>query len=266
MADKEAESVPFINISDASFLKRSWKFDKDMNCFLGPLDHDSIEKMLMVWVKSKAVTEEHQGISVIQTAMQEYFFYGKDIFEEKREMLLKVVNKLAWQDYINEDTFPTYGDLCLRYKKSSSKCFSFEQNFGVQSGTCLFNEVPMFENLINMKSEHNNGTPFDDPTVVRKLIFYVVTFFILKFYINFCLLGFIFERLVIYFSNNVRKVLYKKKFSVRKIVFAYTLLELFTIIEYWIVIIVILYMTIQMKRSFYLFFNSQRWKGQYISI
>jgi DNA-binding cell septation regulator SpoVG len=33
MADKEAESVPFINISDASFLKRSWKFDKDMNCF-----------------------------------------------------------------------------------------------------------------------------------------------------------------------------------------------------------------------------------------
>jgi hypothetical protein len=147
MADKEAKSVPFIHIDDASFLKRTWRYDNDMKCRLGPLDHDSIEKMLMVWVKSKAVTEEYQGVSVICTALQEYFFYGKEVFENKRPMLISLITKLGWDDYVNKDTFPTYDDLVIRYMKSSSKCFSYEECFAPQSGLCLFN------------NEHNNGIP-----------------------------------------------------------------------------------------------------------
>jgi hypothetical protein len=147
MADKEAESVPFIHIDDASFLKRTWRYDDDMKCRLGPLDHDSIEKMLMVWVKSKAVTEEYQGVSVLCTALQEYFFYGKQVFEEKRPMLVGLISKLGWDDYVNKDTFPTYDDLVIRYMKSSSKCFSYDECFAPQSGLCVFNNI------------HNNGIP-----------------------------------------------------------------------------------------------------------
>jgi hypothetical protein len=131
MADKEAESVPFIHIDDASFLKRKWRYDEDMKCMLAPLDHESIEKMLMVWVKSKSVTEEYQGVSVLCTALQEYFFYGKSIFNEKRPMLVNLVKKLGWSDYVNAETFPTYEDLVTRFINSSSKCKSFEECYEV---------------------------------------------------------------------------------------------------------------------------------------
>jgi hypothetical protein len=87
MADKEAESVPFIHIDNASFLKRTWRKDDDLGCMVAPLDHDSIEKMLMVWNRSKSVTEEAQGISVISTALREYFFYGKETYNDKLIML-----------------------------------------------------------------------------------------------------------------------------------------------------------------------------------
>jgi len=143
MADKEAVSVPFINIEDASFLKRTWRYDEDMKCMLAPLDHDSIEKMLMVWVKSKAVTEEYQGVSVMCTALQEYFFYGKDIFNDKRNMIVSLIDKLGWQDYVNKETFPTYDDLVLRFRNSSSKCSTFEECFALQSGVCEY--TPNFE-------------------------------------------------------------------------------------------------------------------------
>lgn len=141
MADKEEESKPFIHIDDSSFLKRKWRYDENLKCRMGPLDHDSIEKMLMVWVKSKAVTEEYQGVSVICTALQEYFFYGEEIFREKRHMLVNLIEKLGWQHYVNKETFPTYDELCLRFKKSSSKCFTFEECFGVQSGYVSLDEI-----------------------------------------------------------------------------------------------------------------------------
>jgi hypothetical protein len=116
---------------------------------MGPLDHDSIEKMLMTWVRSKAVTEEYQGVAVLITALNEYFFYGKDVFEDKRIMIVDLVNKLGWDEYVNFDTFPTYDDLCLRFKKSSSKCASFEANFGVQSGLIETPSVRSFYLFLN---------------------------------------------------------------------------------------------------------------------
>lgn len=131
MADKEAKSVPFINIKDASFLKRTWRFDKDLNCMVAPLDHDSIEKMLMVWSRSKAITEEAQGVSVISTALREYFFYGRDIFEEKLLVLKQLIKDLKWDIWVEESTFPSFEELCDSFKRSSRHCDSFEVYFPV---------------------------------------------------------------------------------------------------------------------------------------
>jgi hypothetical protein len=131
MVDKEAESVPFIHINEASFLKRRWRKDETLNCMVAPLDHDSIEKMLMVWNRSKSVTEEYQGIAVISTALREYFFYGRETFEEKLLLFKQLVKDLNWDLWVEESTFPTFEELCESFKRSSRHAESFEIYFDI---------------------------------------------------------------------------------------------------------------------------------------
>lgn len=119
MADKEAESVPYISIEDATFLKRSWVYNPEMDCQMCVLDHDSIEKMLMTWNKSKIICEESQGIAVITSANQEYFFYGRSVYEEKQKLLKTMVTELGWTGFVEDSTFPTYDQLVERYREAS---------------------------------------------------------------------------------------------------------------------------------------------------
>jgi hypothetical protein len=119
MADKEAESIPYIHIDEASFLKRTWRFDEEQKCYLAPLEHDSIEKMLTVWKRSKSIPKEAQAMAVISTALREYFFYGKTKFEEKRLMLQNLVVKMDLTNWIEDSTFPTYKDLEDQFWRSS---------------------------------------------------------------------------------------------------------------------------------------------------
>jgi hypothetical protein len=113
------------------FLKRTWRFEENLGCMVAPLDHDSIEKMLMVWNRSKSVTEEAQGISVISTALREYFFYGNDVLEEKLLMFKKLVKDLKWDLWVEDSTFPSFEELCESFKRSSRHCDSFEIYFPV---------------------------------------------------------------------------------------------------------------------------------------
>jgi hypothetical protein len=129
MADKEAPSVPFINISESSFLKRTWRFEDETGCMLAPLDHDSIEKMLMTWCKSKTVCPEAQGISVITTALREYFYYGRVVYESKLHLLQDVVVKLGWELFVEESTFMSYDDLIDCFKTASRRCASYKRIF-----------------------------------------------------------------------------------------------------------------------------------------
>lgn len=111
MAEKDAVSKPFIHIDDVSFLKRTWKFDKDVGAYLAPLEEESIIKSLTVNVISKSVTPEVQAIAVISTALREYFFYGKEIFHEKTKMFKEIVEENNLQAYVEQSTFPTWIDL-----------------------------------------------------------------------------------------------------------------------------------------------------------
>lgn len=111
MADKEAESIPFIHINDASFLKRKWRYDSDVGAMLAPLEHDSIEKMLTVWTRSRSVTEQEQIISVISSAIREYFYYGKQIFEQKRLMFMEVIKHHELESWVEDWVLPTHDEL-----------------------------------------------------------------------------------------------------------------------------------------------------------
>lgn len=119
MADKMVKSVPFIHISDATFLKRMWRFDSDIGYFLAPLDVESIEKQLTVWTRSKSISEEEQGIAIISAACNEWWFYGKCKFERERTILLHVVEELGWKDWVDESTFPTWNEIKVRFDSHS---------------------------------------------------------------------------------------------------------------------------------------------------
>jgi len=116
MADKEAESVPYIPIRDVSFLKRSWRYDADLQDFTCPLEHESIEKMLITCVASKSVSREYQGISAISSAVQEYFFYGKEEFHKRSALLATIVVESELQAFVEPSTFPTWFTLAERFK------------------------------------------------------------------------------------------------------------------------------------------------------
>lgn len=115
MADKDAISVPYIHIDQISFLKRTWRWDNDVKGYLCPLEEDSINKMLTMWVPSKTISPEFQGVQVMTTATQEYFYYGKMIFEERRSFFLDVIRKMKWEPYVSESDFPTWDELYKRF-------------------------------------------------------------------------------------------------------------------------------------------------------
>lgn len=117
MADKEAQSVPFIHINDVSFLKRIWRYESELNNYVCPLEHDSINKMLTMCTKSKTISAQHQAVDIISTAIREYFWYGKEIFHQKREFLNNVIQECNLQTYTDSSTLPTWDELIENYKK-----------------------------------------------------------------------------------------------------------------------------------------------------
>lgn len=119
MADKEAESVPFIHIDEANFLKRSWRYDADIGAIVCPLEHDSIEKMLMTWTRSKSICEQEQIIAVVTSANMEYFWYGKDVYHAKQKLLKQVLYEKKLTLWIEQSTFPTWEALRERFWKYS---------------------------------------------------------------------------------------------------------------------------------------------------
>lgn len=119
MADKEAESVPYIHIDQISFLKRFWVWNNEVGAYLAPLEEDSITKSLTFVVASKTLTPEAQAIETIGSAQCEYFFHGKEIFEEKTQMLQRLISKADIQVYVKDSTFHTWDEMVKRFWENS---------------------------------------------------------------------------------------------------------------------------------------------------
>lgn len=143
MADKEQKSIPFINIKDGSFLKRTWIYDNDVGAYLCPLEHSSINKMLCMCVVSKTVTPQEQAICIIETALREYFFYGKNTFNKRRSMFQEVIEECNLELYLKDSTLPTYSELCKQFWENSQN-ICVNEKFVVQSGNIRSNLIADF--------------------------------------------------------------------------------------------------------------------------
>jgi hypothetical protein len=66
----------------------------------------------MVNVASKSVTPEFQIVASISSAVREYFWYGKETFEQEVSFLKDIVKLHPQLEfYIQESTFPTWDSL-----------------------------------------------------------------------------------------------------------------------------------------------------------
>jgi hypothetical protein len=114
MADKTAKSVPFINIKDATFLKRSFVFDRELQHITAPLELDSIYRSLLYTIPSGAICAEAQMIQKIESALMELFFYGKDKYDKSKTWLEALIVKHDMQDF-QEREFLEYEELAQRF-------------------------------------------------------------------------------------------------------------------------------------------------------
>jgi hypothetical protein len=111
MADKNAPSIPFIHISDCSFLKREFVWDNDIGAVVAPLDESSFDKMLTARLPKDDMAEEAHAICVIETAQREYFYHGKEKFEERQAFFRQLIVDCKLEAWVRDSTFPNYYDM-----------------------------------------------------------------------------------------------------------------------------------------------------------
>ncbi|AGZ83339.2 gp1 [Marine RNA virus SF-2] len=124
MADKESVSRPYINISEVAFLKRTWRWDEDVGAYLCPLDEESIHKMLCVNIPSKTISEEAQMLEVMRSAVDEFFFYGRDRFEREVDFLKQVIATYRLTAEYDLKPFPTWEVLRERFWRASEGIYT----------------------------------------------------------------------------------------------------------------------------------------------
>jgi len=100
MADKDAESVPFINLCDASFLKHFAVWDEELGLYRSPVEEASISKMLHTHLKSKVLSMEQSSAEAIQNVALKYFEFGRDVYTEKVRQLEEVARRSGIQGYV----------------------------------------------------------------------------------------------------------------------------------------------------------------------
>jgi hypothetical protein len=115
MADKLAVSVPFISISEVSFLKREFMWNDELDAYMAPLDSESIWKSLMIFVPSSTDSPQKQCLDIVRSAVEEWFFYGRERFEKEKKFLEDLVNEVGLNVYVEKNTFSDWDVLKERF-------------------------------------------------------------------------------------------------------------------------------------------------------
>lgn len=93
MPDKESTPTPYMHDRDADFLKRHNRFNPDTGLIHGTLQESSIFKSLHSVLKSSAVTAKDQSAMNIDGALREWWQYGRDMYELRREQMTQVAKE-----------------------------------------------------------------------------------------------------------------------------------------------------------------------------
>lgn len=145
MAEKDAQLVPFINIDQCTFLKRSFVLNNELKAVMAPLDPANMINALMVWVASKNIEPYEQANFCMQSSIREWFFHGRDEFERWKRIYYDIYTNV----YHRQIYFPDYQDVLDSFEShtvDATECYlaqgdvEYELNFG----DCVMKSKPKF--------------------------------------------------------------------------------------------------------------------------
>jgi hypothetical protein len=93
MPDKESEPTHYMKEEDVDFLKRKSQFNEDLGVKVGLLSEDSIYKRLHSHLLSKELTKEEHSAENIASSLHDWFYYGREVFEDRQKKLKEVAQK-----------------------------------------------------------------------------------------------------------------------------------------------------------------------------
>lgn len=116
MPDKESEPTPYMNDSDADFLKRHNHFSEETGLIHGVLDEASIFKSLHTVLKSSSVSTLDQSAMNIDGALREWWQYGPEMYEKRRAQMQKVAQR-AGITHMCDELDTTYAARLAMFKE-----------------------------------------------------------------------------------------------------------------------------------------------------
>lgn len=147
MADKNAASRPYIDITEVSFLKRGFVVHPELNSVVGPIEEDSILKRFH-WIKKPTETPlnfEEQFGAYTDGAFREKYLYGRKVYDEfsaninnivKENPSLKGVVQFIPYDEMTVILRPDYSS---DYVNKNEKLFA--ESFGVSMDELYYSEL-----------------------------------------------------------------------------------------------------------------------------
>ncbi|APG79000.1 hypothetical protein [Changjiang picorna-like virus 1] len=120
MADKSSATRPYIPYQEVTFLKRSFREHQEFpGVMVAPLELNSIWKMLLYTIPSKAVSPEEQLAQSICSAKSEAFYHGKKVYDLVSAILDQCPKTVELEKRMEQYPAPTYQQCKERYLQAS---------------------------------------------------------------------------------------------------------------------------------------------------
>jgi hypothetical protein len=143
-AVKTDSDYEFLPLSEIDFLKRRFVYHEDLQRYVGPLDMKSIQKSLLISLRSDSITPEEQAVYSMMSAQQEMFAYGREAFETFTKNVYACIQHYNLQYLVKKGTFPTYDQLLIKYATGYVHCDNFveENDDHVMFDVCYPSLIP----------------------------------------------------------------------------------------------------------------------------
>jgi len=107
-ATKSDIEMDFLNMSEVSFLKRTFVYSEVLGRRVGQLDRNSVYRMLEWYLPSDFISEEEQMVSTFSSALYEIFFYSSEsVFCRIRQCFVSIISEHYGGSYF-EKKLPTF--------------------------------------------------------------------------------------------------------------------------------------------------------------